>query len=117
MILSWLVFTITDFEELSVYFTRLFPAAGASAGADPNDFAEFWGLVRPYVIIGTLFCVPILSWLKNLLKRFSFGEQVLRFMNSKLVAWIVSFVLAGLFWYAVYSLIQNGSDPMGYAAF
>lgn len=117
MILSWLVFTITDFEELSVYFTRLFPAAGASAGADPNDFAEFWGLVRPYVIIGALFCVPVLSWLKNLLKRFSFGEQVLRFMNSKLVAWLVSFVLAGLFWYAVYSLIQNGSDPMGYAAF
>ena len=38
-------------------------------------------------------------------------------MRSKLVAWIVSLVLAGLFWYAVYKLIQTGSDPMGYAAF
>lgn len=117
MILSWLVFTITDFDELKLYFTRLFPAAGASAGADPADFGRYWDNIRPYVLIGLLFCVPILDWLTRLLKRFSIGQRILRFLHSKLVAWIVSFVLAGLFWYAVYVLIQTGSDPMGYAAF
>ncbi len=117
MILSWLVFTITDFKDLTVYFTRLFPAAGASAGADPADFGRYLGNIWPYVLIGAAFCVPLLDWMKRLLRRFSFGETVLRFFNSKLVAWIVSFVLAALFWYAVYSLIQHGSDPMGYAAF
>ena len=117
MVLSWVVFTIKDNEQLAVYFSRLFPAAGASAGADPADFAKNWAMVGPYVIVALLFCVPLLSWLKSLLKRFAFGEKVLRFMGSKLAAWIVSAILAGLFWYAVYVLIENGSDPMGYAAF
>ena len=87
-----------------------------TAGADPGDFARYWGNIWPYVIIGALFCVPILNWLTRLLERFSFGETILRFARSRLVAWIVSLVLAGLFWYAVYKLIQTGSDPMGYAA-
>ena len=117
MILSWLVFTITDFDELKLYFSRLFPAAGASAGADPTDFASYWANIRLYVFVSVLFCVPILDWLTRLLERFELGRRILDFMHSRLVAWIVSFVLAGLFWYAVYQLIQNGSDPMGYAAF
>lgn len=117
MMLTWLIFTLTEYGDVPVYFSRLFPAAGASGGADPGDFARYWGNIWPYVIIGAVFCVPILDWLTRLLERFSFGETILRFTRSKLVAWIVSIVLAGLFWYAVYQLIQTGSDPMGYAAF
>lgn len=105
MILSWVVFTIRDLDQLGVYFSRLFPAAGASAGADPADFAKNWGMVGPYVIIGVIFCFPLVDWLIRLLKR------------SKIGSWVLSAVLAGLFWYAVYYLTQNGSDPMGYAAF
>ena len=105
MILSWVVFTIRDLDQLGVYFSRLFPAAGASAGADPADFAKNWALVGPAVIVGVIFCFPIVDRLIRLLKR------------SKAGSWIVSAVLAGLFWYAVYVLVQNGSDPMGYAAF
>ena len=117
MMLTWLIFTLTEFGDVPVYFSRLFPAAGTAVGADPGDFARYWGNIWPYVIIGAVFCVPILDWLTRLLERFSFGERVLDLMRSKLVAWIVSIVLAGLFWYAVYQLIQTGSDPMGYAAF
>ena len=117
MMLTWLIFTLTEYGDVPVYFSRLFPAAGASAGADPGDFARYWGNIWPYVIIGAVFCVPVLDWLTRLLERFSFGETILRVTRSRLVAWIVSLVLAGLFWYAVYQLIQTGSDPMGYAAF
>lgn len=105
MILSWVVFTIRDLDQLGVYFSRLFPAAGASAGADPADFAKNWALVGPAVIVGVIFCFPVVDRLIRLLKR------------SKAGSWIVSALLAGLFWYAVYVLVQNGSDPMGYAAF
>ena len=105
MVLSWVVFTIRDFNQLAVYFSRLFPAAGASAGADPADFATNLRMIWPFVIVGVIFCFPVVDRLIRLLKR------------SRIGAWIVSAVLAGLFWYAVYMLIQNGSDPMGYAAF
>ena len=117
MILSWLVFTIKDLDQLGLYFSRLFPAAGSSAGADPADFAKNWELVGPAVVVGVIFCLPVLNWLKALLGRFELGRRVLRFMDSRLAAWIVSAVLAGLFWYAVFVLTQKGSDPMGYAAF
>ncbi len=105
MVLSWVVFTIRDLEDLGLYFSRLFPAAGASAGADPGDFARNWSLVGPWVIIGMIFCFPIVEKLIRLVKR------------SRIGAWILSALLAGLFWYAVYLVSQNGSDPMGYAAF
>ena len=105
MILTWVVFTIRDLDQLGLYFSRLFPAAGSSAGADPADFAKNWALVGPAVLVGVIFCFPIVDWLIRLLKR------------SKLGSWILSALLAGLFWYAVYQLVRNGSDPMGYAAF
>ena len=117
MVLSWVVFTIKDIDQLALYFSRLFPAAGASAGADPADFAKNWKLVGPYVVVGVIFCLPVLDWLKALLSRFNLGKRILRFLDSRLAAWIVSALLAGLFWYAVYVLTQTGSDPMGYAAF
>lgn len=105
MVLSWVVFTIRDPEQLGLYFSRLFPAAGASAGADPTDFATFWKLIWPFALIGVILCFPVVDRLIRLLKR------------SRIGAWIVSAILAGLFWYAVYVLTQTGSDPMGYAAF
>ena len=105
MVLSWVVFTIKDLEQLGLYFSRLFPAAGASAGADPTDFATYLKLIWPFALIGVIFCFPLVDRLIRLLKR------------SRIGAWIVSAILAALFWYAVYLLTQNGSDPMGYAAF
>ena len=105
IILTWLVFTVTDFNDLTVYFSRLFPAAGASAGLKPNDFTENLIPLLPSLIAGVLFCFPVVNKLIKWLKKSTLG------------AWIVSIVLAGLFWYAVYVLTQSGSDPMGYAAF
>lgn len=106
IILTWLIFTIRDFDELTVYFGRLFPAAGNTAGSNPNDFWENLGRLWPYLTVGILFCFPLVNRLIKRLRKSAVG------------AWVVSFVLAGLFWYAVYVLTQsNGSDPMGYAAF
>ena len=105
MVLSWVVFTIKDLDQLGLYFSRLFPAAGASAGADPTDFATFLKMIWPFAAVALIFCFPVVDRLIQRLKR------------SRIGAWIVSAILAGLFWYAVYVLTQTGSDPMGYAAF
>ncbi|MBQ6295690.1 MAG: hypothetical protein IJK80_07490, partial [Firmicutes bacterium] len=56
--------------------------AGASAGADPADFAKNWKLVGPYVVVGVIFCLPVLDWLKALLSRFNLGKRILRFLEN-----------------------------------
>jgi alginate O-acetyltransferase complex protein AlgI len=105
MVLSWVVFTIKDFDLLKLYFSRLFPATGASAGFIENDFSLRWDKLCIYVIIAVLFCFPLVDRGIRLIKR------------SRLGSWILSAILSGLFWYAVYILIVDGSNPMGYAAF
>ena len=109
IMLTWVMFQIRDFDELKVYFSRLFPKAGASAGVNPGDFARDWWSdelkLAPYVFVGILFCFPIPEVLMR------------RVGKTKVGSWIVSILLAGLFWYAVYQLRKNGSDPMGYAGF
>ena len=105
MVLSWVVFTIKDFDLLKLYFSRLFPAAGASGGFDPNDFSTFFGKLWFPILIGLIFCFPFVDRGIRLIKR------------SKLCSWVLSAVLAVLFWYAVYVLIVDGSDPMEYGAF
>ncbi len=105
IILTWVLFTIRDLDDLAVYFGRLFPAAGASAGADPTDFGKYLAMLWPWILIGIFFCFPLAD---GLLRRIG---------KSRVGSWILSVILAALFWYAVYILTQTGSDPMGYAAF
>ena len=110
---TWVMFRIRDFDLLKIYLSRLFPAAGASAGMDAMDFARYWngnvdnGEARlwPYILIGILLCFP------------QPGMLLKRVRKTKIGSWAVSILLALLFWYAVYTLRISGSDPMGYAAF
>lgn len=105
IIVSWVMFTIRDLDDLALYLSRLFPASGKSAGMDPNDFATFWKSVGPAIIVGVVLCFPL-------------PETIIRRVGkSKIGSWVLSVLLAALFWYSVYVLTQNGSDPMGYAAF
>ena len=110
---TWVMFRIRDFEQLKIYLSRLFPSAGNSAGFIPGDFTRYWhgnldkGELKlwPYILIGILFCFPL-------------PESLLRWARKyKVGSWIVSILLALLFWYAVYTLRIKGSDPMGYAGF
>ena len=105
MVLSWVVFSIKDYDKLKLYFSRLFPAAGASAGVIENDLSLRWDKLGIYVLIAVLFCFPVVDRGIRLLKRTKYGT------------WIVSAILAGLFWYAIYILNTTGSNPMGYAQF
>ncbi len=109
MVLSWVAFTIKDYDQLKLYFTRLFPAAGASAGFAENDIQLYWWGERTHlaycVIVGVIFCFPLTDRVIRMIKRTRWGT------------WIVSAILAGLFWYAVYILSVKGSNPMGYSNF
>ena len=105
IIVSWVMFTIRDVDQLAIYLGRLFPAPGKSAGVDPTDFARYWKLVGPAIIAGVILCFPL-------------PETIIRRIGkSRIGSWVLSVLLAALFWYSVYVLTQHGSDPMGYAAF
>lgn len=105
ILVTWVMFTIRDYGELTVYLGRLFPKAGASAGMDPLDFSKYWDELWLPVLVGILLCFPL-------------PERIIHAVNKNRIGrWVLSVLLAVLFWYAVYRLTITGSDPMGYAAF
>ena len=105
IMVTWVMFTIRDYGDLRLYLGRLFPAPGKTAGFLPGDFQAKWKLVDWQFVVGLLFCFPL-------------PERILRRVSrSKVGSWILSVLMAALFWYTVYRLGKVGSDPMGYAAF
>ena len=99
--LTWVCFAISDPGELGAYFSRLFPFFGGGANVNPADFsiriATFW----PYFAAGIVLCFP---FVEHLLQRYQ-------------KSWVVSVLLAGLFWWSVYELQRNGSNAMMYMNF
>ena len=100
--LTWLCFATKNLTELGLYFTRLFPFFGTAGNVSGNDLERLLPALLPNLIAGLVLCFP---YAENLLQRP---------YKSAVVRWIVSLLLAGLFWYAVYTLQQQGSNPLMY---
>lgn len=115
ILVTWVMFHISDYSELKLFLGRLFPKAGTSKGVIPNDFQIYWtdNKLWKYTLVGILFCFPFLETFFQWFRKLTVGQK-----RFKLGSWIVSILLAALFWFAVYTLKQRGgSDPMGYAGF
>ena len=97
--LTWVCFKIPALTDLQLYFSRMFPLFSSIPW---NRFIEvFWEVLKnywPYLLAGIFFCTPLPE---KLLKRFSRSL-------------VLSLILAVLFWWAVYSIHRNGSNPFGY---
>ena len=74
MVLSWVVFTIRDYDQLKLFFSRLFPAAGESGGIANGNFSDRWPSLCPWIIIGVLFCFPVMDRLFCLVRRSRMGS-------------------------------------------
>ena len=117
ILVTWVMFHISDYSELKVFLSRLFPKHGQAKGFIPNDFDIRWKgkdyYLGNYTLIGILFCFPLPKMIYQWFRNHTVGKK-----RFRLGSWIVSILLAALFWYAVYTLKQRGgSDPMGYAGF
>lgn len=56
--LTWVVFAITDLDQLKLYFGRLFPFFGMGQTAVPGDFVHYLALFWPYLAAGVILTVP-----------------------------------------------------------
>ena len=99
--LTWVVFAITDFELLGVYFSRLFPFFNAGIAVNRNDFIKnigvYWMILLPALIL----LIPGI---------YRFWENHRRHLLFA-IAWIF------LFWACVYSLSNAAGNPFLYFRF
>ena len=96
ILLSWVPFAIGDFDQMSVFYGRLF-GIGASA-VNPQDYV-YW--VQEYMwllIAGVVFATPIPRKIWDKVRN----------------CWLVDIVLFALFWWCVYMISTSAQDPFAY---
>ena len=99
--LSWMLFAITDFSQLGVFLSRLFPLDGQIWGIFAGDWLEHLQTYGLWLVLCLLFCTPLPKklWAK---------------LRDTPVA--IPLLLA-IFWAAVYCLYMGMNDPFLYFRF
>ena len=99
--LSWMLFAITDFSQLGIFFTRLFPFDGSFAGAFAGDVLKYGQIYGLWLGVGLLFCTPLPKKLWDKLNKTPLSIPI----------------LLVIFWAAVYCLYKGMNDPFLYFRF
>ncbi len=98
IVLSWAPFAIGDWQQLCVFFARLFGAAGALAQADHGIWLEKYGALLG---IGAVLMTP---WPRKLWKRLE-------------DSWLADVLCFALFWLSVYFIATAAQDPFMYGQY
>lgn len=104
ILVSWVLFAISDFTELGIYLSRMF---GFASGVSANrfDFLPLLSSYAPLLVLGILFSTD-------------FPKRIYQKMSVKKPAFAVSLgIYLGIFWYAVYFLSIGISNPFLYFRF
>lgn len=98
---SWTIFAITDFYELSVYLGKLFPFFGTTVTVSLNDFWRFLNTYAPLLITSVIFATsyPKMLWDK---------------IRDKALGIVILLVV---FWYSIYLLAIGVNNPFLYFRF
>ena len=100
--LSWAVFAVTDFSQLGVLFTRLFPFFGQGVwSVFRYDYLKYLGQYYPFLIIAVLFSTKL-------------PYKLLKKVKSKVIIGI--FLLAILLG-SIYCMYRGLDDPFLYFRF
>jgi len=101
VVVSWVIFSITDFKELSLYLSRMFPFFGESGIVNPYDYMaslkNYWYVLLSAIVFSTPFPgILFKKYKKNIL---------------------CTVILLGLFWVCVYRLFTSANNPFLYFRF
>ena len=100
--LTWLIFAITDFHELGIYFRRLLPFLPQKTYAIlDKDYVKYWGIYWKYFLAGIIFSTKLPQKLYKKMKRSPF----------------TAIVLLAVFWASVYCMYKGLDDPFMYFRF
>ena len=100
--LTWLLFAITDFRELGIYFSRLVPIFPVKTYAvNSGDFAKFFRIYWKYFVAGIIFSTNI-------------PEKIYKKIKDSYFSVILLLIV---FWASVYCMYQGMDDPFLYYTF
>lgn len=100
--LSWMVFAITDLEQLGIYFSRLFPFFAAAGGyANTNVLTAYLQSYGYLLAAGILLCLPGAF---NMFEKYKQRRTV-------------TILLVPLFWLSIYFLAGKAGNPFMYLNF
>lgn len=99
---TWLIFAVTDFHELGIYFKRLLPFLPQKTYAVlDKDYVKYLGIYKTYFIAGILFSTRLPKKIYDKIKN-SFVGVIL---------------LLAVFWASVYCMYKGLNDPFLYFRF
>ena len=99
--LTWVVFAISDFDMLGIYFSRLFPFAGSGIAVNQGDFLKNIGIYWTILLPSLLLLIP----------------KVYDFWVNRRNRWIFNILWIILFWACIYSLAGAAGNPFMYFKF
>ena len=102
VLVTWLIFAITDFSELGTYLSRLLPFThDKDTVLFKTDYAKYWGTYAKYLIAGAIFSTPL-------------PELVYKKIKNSIFCRLL---LITVFWASVYCMYKGMDDPFMYFRF
>ncbi len=100
--LTWAIFAINDFEQLKIFYTRLFPFFGQGVwSVFRYDYLKYLKMYYPFFAAGILFSTPLLF-------------RMLKKIKNQTVIWLLLIVI---FIACVYCMYSGLDDPFLYFRF
>ena len=100
--LTWLIFAVTDFEQLGIYFRRLIPLIKHdNTYVMKGDYKKYWGIYKWFFVAGVVFSTKL-------------PELIYKKLKNTV---IVSLALLAVFWGSVYCMYKGLNDPFLYFRF
>ncbi|MCM1506099.1 MAG: MBOAT family protein [Ruminococcus flavefaciens] len=99
---TWLIFAITDFHELGIYFKRLFPFIPQEKGVIlDGDYIKYLKIYWKFFVAGIIFSTRLPQKLYTRFKK----------------TFVCAIILLAIFWGAVYCMYKGMNDPFMYFRF
>lgn len=101
--LTWLIFAVTDLEQMAIYFMRLFPFVISNQNFTyyPGDFLKYGRLYLISLVVGVIFMTSIPR----------------KIYDAHKSSFLTALLLLVVFWISVYFMKMGADDPFLYFRF
>ena len=101
ILISWVIFAISDLSELGTYLSRMFPFFGTGVNLDIADFTRLAITYAPLLVASIIFATE-------------YPEKLFDKLRNRMIGIIIAFVI---FWCSIYYLSIGINNPFLYYRF